>query len=260
MKKKAGKGPATEAKEQYVRTRNLFDPGSKEPYKLSRSGIESFINCPRCFFLDRRLGIGQPSGFPLTLNNAVDALMKKEFDIYRESKTAHPLMKEYGVDAIPFAHQDIDIWRNTRQGIRYLHKKTNFEIMGAVDDVWVKPGGNLIIVDYKATSTSGEITMDDEWKEGYKRQMEIYQWLFRQNGFKVDDTGYFVFANALKDREAFNKKLEFETTIIPYKGDDSWVEKAIIDVRKCLASNKIPSPAKDCDYCRYRKEAKSVSE
>src|SRR3989338_3788923 len=62
------------------RTRNIFNPKSKEPFKLSRSKIELFLQCPRCFYVDRRLGIGRVSGPPFTLNTATDTLLKKEFD------------------------------------------------------------------------------------------------------------------------------------------------------------------------------------
>ncbi len=40
------------------RTRNLYDPASKEPFRLSRSKIDLFLECARCFYLDRRLGVG----------------------------------------------------------------------------------------------------------------------------------------------------------------------------------------------------------
>ena len=84
------------------RTQNLFEPKSKIPYKLSRSRIDLFLNCPRCFYLDRRLGVSHPPGFPFTLNSAVDFLLKKEFDIHRLKKEPHPLMKAYGMDLVPF--------------------------------------------------------------------------------------------------------------------------------------------------------------
>ena len=63
------------------RVRNLFEPGLKEPFRLSRSRIENFLNCPRCFYLDRKLGVDQPPGYPFSLNAAVDTLLKKEFDL-----------------------------------------------------------------------------------------------------------------------------------------------------------------------------------
>ena len=241
------------------RTSNLFDRKGKAPFHLSRSKIDLFMNCPRCFYLDRRLGVGQPPGYPFTLNSAVDALLKKEFDIHRAAGNPHPLMKEYGIDAVPYNDKRMDEWRDAlRRGIQFVHQKTNFLITGGVDDVWINPKGELIIVDYKATSKNSEVSLDAEWQIGYKRQMEIYQWLFRQNGFKVSDTGYFVYVNGKTDVKAFDAKLEFDVKIIPYKGDDSWVEGAIIEAHKCLSSNTIPTAAATCDYCAYRKAAAEV--
>ncbi|MBD3329894.1 hypothetical protein GF354_00005, partial [Candidatus Peregrinibacteria bacterium] len=174
------------------RTRNLYDPSSKEPFKLSRSKIDLFVECPRCFYIDRRLGTGRPPGYPFSLNSAVDALLKKEFDTHRAAQSAHPLMDAYGIDAVPFEHEKIDEWRENFKGVQFLHETINFIITGAVDDVWINPQKELIVVDYKATAVNKEVTLEDEWKDGYKRQMEVYQWLLRQNGFTVNDTGYFV--------------------------------------------------------------------
>jgi len=75
------------------RTRNIYDPQDSKSFKISRSKIDLFIECPRCFYLDRRLGIGRPPGFPFTLNTAVDALLKQEFDVYRAKGEAHRLQK-----------------------------------------------------------------------------------------------------------------------------------------------------------------------
>jgi hypothetical protein len=90
--------------------------------------------------------------------------------------------------------------------------------------------------------------------------MEIYQWLLRKNGLTVSDVGYFVYCNGLKDREAFDGKLDFDVTLISYKGNDDWVESTIIDAHKCLSKNDIPDADEDCDYCAYRDAAGSVIE
>jgi len=241
------------------RTRNIFDPKSDKPFEISRSKLDLFLNCPRCFYLDRRMGVGQPPGYPFSLNSAVDALLKKEFDIHRAEKTAHPLMKKYGIDAVPLEHEKIEEWRDSlRRGIQYLHEKTNLILSGGVDDVWVSPNGELMIVDYKATSKNGEVSLDADWQIGYKRQMEVYQWLFRQNGFKVSKIGYFVYCNGDTDKEAFDAKLEFDIKVIPYEGDDSWVENALADAKKCLMSSKIPKPSNECDYCSYVMSVKEM--
>jgi len=234
------------------RTRNLFNPEDEKPFKLSRSKLELFLNCPMCFYLDRRLGVGRPSGFPFNLNTAVDHLLKKEFDTHRAKGTKHPLMKHYKVNAVPFQHEMINEWRENFKGIQYLHEPTNLIITGAVDDVWINNDKELMVVDYKATSKQEEITaLDQAWQDGYKRQMEIYQWLLRQNNFKVSDTGYFVYCNGNTDKEAFDAKLEFDITLIAYRGDDFWVEKTIKEAHECLMSDNIPDSSHDCDYCSY---------
>ncbi len=234
------------------RVRNVFDPADDKPFAISRSKIDLFIECPRCFYLDRRLGVGRPPGFPFNLNTAVDTLLKKEFDVHRADGKAHPLMEIAGIAAIPFAHPDLDTWRENFKGVRYLHEPTNLTITGAVDDVWINSAQELHVVDYKSTSKTTEVNLDAEWQIGYKRQMEVYQWLLRRNGFEVSDTGYFVYCNGQTDRDGFNARLEFDIKIIPYVGDDSWIEETLKKLHKCLMSDKIPAAGDDCDYCLYR--------
>lgn len=135
------------------KTHNLFGDQSGKPFRLSRSKIDLFINCPRCFYLDRKLGVGQPSGYLFSLNSAVDKLLKKEFDIHRAKGTKHPLVAQYGIDAIPLAHERIDEWRDSlRGGITFQIDHSNVVITGGVDDMWINPQGEYIVVDYKSTS------------------------------------------------------------------------------------------------------------
>ena len=236
------------------KTRGLFDPNSKESFKISRSKIDLFLSCPRCFYLDRRLGIGRPPGFPFNLNTAVDTLLKKEFDIHRAEKTSHPFMEKYGVDAIPFQHEKMDEWRNNWKGVRYLYEPTNFLVTGAIDDIWINPKKELIVADYKATSKKSEVSLDADWQITYKRQVEIYQWLLRKNGFKVSNTAYFVYCNGITDKEAFDQKIEFNVKVIPYEGNSDWVDGVLKNIHDCLMGENIPEMNQDCDYCRYRKE------
>jgi len=162
------------------------------------------------------------------------------------------LMKHYKVDAIPLAHEKINEWRDAlRGGITFRVDGSNVVVTGGVDDVWVDPDGQLMVVDYKATAKDGEVSLDAEWQDGYKRQMEFYQWLLRQNGFDVSDTGYFVYVNGKTDRAAFDGKLEFDVKLISYKGSDAWIEEALLKIKKTLESDSIPPSGEDCDYCRY---------
>ncbi len=242
-----------------IRSRNIYNPDDKKPFKLSRSKIDLFLECPRCFYLDRRLGVGRPPGFPFSLNSAVDALLKQEFDMHRARGKSHPLIEQYGVDAMPVPHDNLEKWRHNFTGVQYLHEPTNLIITGAIDDLWQNSQGEYIVVDYKATARSDKITeLNKDWHIGYKRQIEIYQWLLRKNGLHVSDTGYFVYCNGQTDREVFDRKLEFDVTLISYSGDDNWVEQSIIEAHQCISSDHVPAASENCDYCSYRNAVESV--
>lgn len=233
-----------------------FDPAGTEPFRISRSKIDLFVECPRCFYLDQRLGVGRPSWPAFTLNNAVDELLKKEFDAYRTAGEAHPLMKENGVDAVPFNDERMEAWRDSlRRGVQHHDTEHNFILRGGVDDIWVTPRNELIVVDYKATSKKDGVSIDGYWQESYKRQMEVYQWLLRKNDLAVSDTSYFVYVNGKTDRRAFNGKLDFDTTLIPYTGNGAWIPETIERIHACLMSEEIPKPGANCEYCPYREAA-----
>lgn len=231
--------------------------GSK--WKLSRSKIDLYTECPKCFYLDNKLGVKRPPGFPFALNSAVDELLKKEFDILRKKGETHELIDRYGVDARPVAHDELDIWRHNFQGVQHYHEPTGFWVSGAIDDLWINSQGEYIVVDYKSTSKNEDITeLNKEWQEGYKRQMEVYQWLLRRNGYPVSQTGYFVYCNGITDVEKFDAKLEFRITLIDHKGDDSWMEPKLKEIKQVLDSDEVPAADPECDFCAYREAVAGI--
>ena len=230
--------------------RNLFK--SDETLKLSRSGVELFMNCQKCFYLERKLNVKALSGFPFNLNSAVDELLKNEFDGYREQKKPHPYMKDIDKNLIPFQHEDLDKWRANFTGVQFHHEETDLLLTGAVDDVWIDlDTDELVVVDYKATSSKDEVNLDKDWQISYKRQMEFYQWLLRQNGFKVSNDGYFVYCNGIKNKASFDEVLEFRVKVLHYEGNDSWVEEVLLQIKTIIDSEIIPSSSVNCDTCSY---------
>ena len=234
--------------------------------KLSRSKLELFWECPRCFWLDIKQKIKRPQPPPYTINNAVDYLLKQEFDVYREKGKPHPIMVRHKIDAVPYKSKEIQRWRQNFTGVEYHHEPTGYLVHGAVDDVWVNPKGELMVVDYKATGAR-----EHQIYDSYKRQMEVYQWLLRQNGFRVSDIGYFVFARVNKGN-GFSVEggsasgggngealLPFDLFIEAHKGDDAWVEKTIKASRRVYESEEAPQSSADCKYCLYREGAQQAA-
>lgn len=226
--------------------------------KISRSKLELFLECQRCFWFYTKQGIARPSGPPFTINNAIDYLLKQDFDAHREKGTQHPIMSEHKIDAVPFSHPDMNKWRHNFTGIRYEYAPMDFLVFGAVDDIWVTPKNELIVVDYKATGANQHKIYDS-----YGRQMEIYQWLFRQNGFKVFNTGYFVFARVNKGNgfsESYEKGiLPFDIFVESYAGNDAWIPDALASARKAYDMDSPPAASGSCEYCAYRDKAGSFA-
>lgn len=230
------------------RNRLLFRPGQETAYPLSRSKVELFTQCPRCFYLDIRMGIRRPPGFPFNLNKAVDEQLKKEFDHYRRLQLPHPVMVEHDLNMVPFQHPDIDRWRAPFQGIRYRHRDLPLELYGAVDDLW-EEDQQLVVVDYKATSRQVNDPNALVYPE-YGRQLGFYAWLLQQKGFKITDTGYLLYCNALQESSVFEGRLDFEVYLIPVPIEIGWIPETLEEMHNVLLDPKPPSPG-DCDYCRY---------
>lgn len=234
-----------------------YKPGQKAPFKVSRSKIELYKQCPRCFWLDVRLKIKQPQGPPFNINKAIDELFKKEFDTYRAKGEPHPIMVEYEVEAVPYAHEQLNDWRENFVGVQALHEPTNLLVFGAVDDLWTSPAGEIMVVDYKATAKDRDVSISAGWQISYKRQMEVYQWLLRRNDLAVSDTGYFVYTNGRMDLDGFFNRIEFKTKLIPYTGNDNWVEPTLFEMKKCMDGD-MPAMGESimggpCEFCMYAK-------
>ena len=242
-----------------IRSRNIYKPDSEKPFKLSRSKVDNFVSCKRCFYIDRRLGVGHPPGFPFNINSAVDELLKKEFDQYRDAGKPHPYMDSVSRNLIPYKHDQLDEWRENFKGVQYLHEETNLIFTGAVDDLWLDTDSNeVVVVDYKATAKNSEVTIDADWQQGYRRQMDFYQWLLRKNGLQVSDIGYFVYCNGDKQKPSFDNKVHFDVSVLEYKGDGSWIEDTIVQIKQLLDQDSVPEYSENCDYCTYIQDIDSV--
>ena len=242
-----------------LRTRkaSIYQKGTNEVFKISRSKFSNFLDCSRCFYLERVKGLKDPSMPGWALNTAVDELLKKEFDHYRNTQKPHPFVLKNKLNFIPFQHEKIDYWRDAlRGGIAFTDPDTNLEIHGGVDDIWFNPDNDeLVVVDYKAQSKNETVEtepyLESQYHQNYKVQMDIYVYILRQMKFKVSDTAYFLVCNGLKTLDKFDATLHFDLTLVPYKTNDSWIKNKIIDMKKTLESKDVPELNKYCEKCLY---------
>ncbi len=259
--KRNSKGELVPATGKRSTDRSSYKPGQKEDFKLSRGKFSDFLSCPRCFYMDRVLGLAEPGMPGWSLNSATDELLKKEFDECREKQTPHRLFKHYGLDhVVPFKHEEMDAWRDSmRRGLMYRFEDTNIILSGGVDDIWQDMNTKeLIVVDYKSQASSEIVEpksyLSNVYHQGYKTQMDFYNYLLRGMGFKTSETSYFLVVNADKSLNGFNGNMKFSETLIPYKHDISWIPSKIREMINLMNQNNIPSSHESCENCAYSRE------
>jgi len=50
---------------------------------------------------------------------------------------------------------------------------------------------------------------------------------------------------------ARGSRLEFRIRMIPYEGDDAWVEETLGAILATLRAPQPPAPSDECEYCAY---------
>ena len=224
--------------------------------KISRSGLKLYLDCQRCFWLDVHHKVKRPPGYPFTLSIAIDYLVKKEFDKYREEGKLPPVLKNYGIkDAKLFNGEQLSEWRNNFKGIAYFDEDLNAILYGAVDDVLEFKDGSLGVIDYKSSGAK-EITI----YEDYQKQMDVYNYILRQKGFNTYPEAFFIFYKVIKEGETgFANALKFTEEVRPVKVNMDWVGPTFEKAVELARSEDSPAPGSanppagggHCDHCHY---------
>lgn len=227
--------------------------------KISRSGLKLFLECPRCFWLDVRHKIKRPPGYPYTLSAAVDYMVKREFDGYRQKGELPPVLINAGInDAKLYNGDNFPDWRNNFKGVSYFDEGLNAILYGAVDDVLEFSDGSLAVIDYKS-SGSKEITIYDD----YQKQMDVYSWILKQNGYEMYPSAFFVFYQVQKDENIFNNVLRFKEQVKQVKVNMEWVgvafEGAVELARQDLPPSESGNKNKHCGHCHFVQMASRLS-
>lgn len=264
--KRNSKGELVPAPGKRSTDKSIYKPNQSEDFKLSRGKFSDFLSCPRCFYMDRVLGLAEPGMPGWALNSATDELLKKEFDECREKQIPHRLFKDYGLEhVVPFKHEEMDAWRDSlRRGLMYRFEGSNIILSGGVDDIWQdKNTQELIVVDYKSQASSEKVETESYlagvYHQGYKIQMDFYNYLLQGMGFKTSAISYFLVVNADKTADGFYGNMKFSETLIPYKHDISWIRKKVIKMIELINLKTTPDGHASCENCAYIRQ-RSLSE
>ena len=231
--------------------KKLYIKNNLDPYPLSRTKVDLFNDCRKCFYNDIVHGIKRPLGPPLVINNAIDQVLKKEIETFRVEQRKHPLLAKLNEDFVPAMHDKLNDWKNSFKGIRYVHKECNLELFGSLDDLWFnRKNKSYSVVSYKYTSKKETLT-EEHIPHSYWKQLSFYNYLLKKNNINVSNKNYIVYVNGIKNTDKFENKLNFEIKIFNSKANLDWIDEAVTKIYKILQSDNHPAPSQYCKYCQY---------
>ena len=221
-----------------------------KPIQLSPNSLNLYLECPHCFWLDKKQGIKRPPPYPYALNAAVDLLLKEEFDKYRKKKELHPLLVVYNIPAKLFPNQELlNEWRNNFKGIRYYDAELDATLFGAVDDILEFTDGKLAPLDYKSTGSKVATVYDR-----FQLQMDVYTFLLEKNGYKTVRKGCLAFYVVDKEN-GFADRLPFKKEIHMIDTDPSYVSGIFKEAVELLRKDMPPPHNQDCKFGQWLKDA-----
>jgi len=222
--------------------------------QLSPNSLNLFLECPHCFWLDKNMGIKRPPPYPYALNSAVDALLKEEFDMYRQKKMPHPLLEENNIKARLFENQKLlNQWRNNLAGIRYFDEDLQATLFGAVDDVVEFANGKIAPLDYKSTGSTAANVYDR-----FQLQLDTYTFLMEKNGYQTAHKGYLAFYIVDKSR-GFIDRLPFRKEIVEIETNPSDIYEIFKDAVAVLRKEAPPEHSQDCQFKKWLDGAKNFN-
>ena len=239
--------------------KKLYSNNSSRPFKLSRTKIDLFFECRRCFFLDQKFGIKRPHGTPLVLSNRIVDDFKKELNICRVEKNIHSKVRELNKNLIPISHNKLEEWKSSFKGASFLDDSTNLLIFGIIDDIWWDRSTNKnhsVII--KSNSKKNQMNYENIWP-GYWRQLSLYSYLLSKNLLPMSSTGILVFINTPTSMDQMENRKNFSLNIFEKILDFDWIQPTIKEISKTLNKETPPESSKKCKYCNYYYNIKKLT-
>lgn len=213
--------------------------------QLSPSTLSLYKECPRCFWLQLKAGVHRPEGIFPSLPGGMDSVIKTYFDKFRGTAEGLPPELRGKVEGKLLDDQALlNGWRVRTGGLRYFDKKLQARLMGLLDDCLVDRGA-YIPLDYK---TRGWAPKDDT-SQFYQHQLDIYEWLLKENGYQTAGVGFLVYYHPVEVRA--DGVVQFEVTPKRMETSVARAKKLFEDAVKLLAQDAPPKHHSACTFCSW---------
>ncbi len=227
------------------------------PLRLSKSQLDKFQSCARCFWLKHRAGVDQPDMISSKVWKGVERITQGYYDEHRAAKTTPlHLVGQRGVPegSIPYQEGRIDL-----KSLRYWGKGLAFEVDGvrvttALDDMLqvadtaVEGGIRYIVDDYKSKSKP---TDEEATAELYQNQADVFDYACNVNGYPTDGVVIFDYWSPARVEGAeppspvdpFGHTVQrWVGQVVPLKANHERMKAIVRAAAACLES-RIPEPS-----------------
>jgi hypothetical protein len=166
---------------------------------LSPTKMDTYRQCPQCFYDEIMLEIKRPRALYPTLPNGIDQCLKDYCDKFRGSlppELAHlagyRLMDDQSLVNTFRQWNGLKIVKNVsvkRPTMAHPNARVNHTIIfnSGIDDLLWNPSDEVTVMDFK---TKKDEPPEDYGDRYYQNNMDSYAYILKQNGYKVSKEAY----------------------------------------------------------------------
>jgi hypothetical protein len=214
----------------------LYKPRDSKPFQISQKSVELFMECPRCFFLEKREGVRRTVSGETARQSAIPQSIRLEFDRLRAGQAHPPLMNSAGFK--PYFSEDLTTWRSSEAGVTHHDRWTNFIVSAPLDDVWTNLADELVLVGLSATPPPSARTGLDQ------RRIEMPLWILRQQEIKVSSQAVWIYPKT-------EGAADIQLAVAKLKVSDGWVRTQLATIKDCLEAQTCPDASSHCTFCKH---------
>jgi len=209
--------------------------------------------CPRCFWQDMHLSNTPARTFP-GIFSSIDSYTKKIVHGWFDAHGALPeWFNELG---------DITGYKPAPHHTKFFieDKPTNIKLTGVLDDIFVRPDGSHLLVDYK---TAKYTKNQDELMPEYVVQLNAYALIGEQRGLSPVSGLVLIYMEPITEEDAGQRNanmrdrgfaLGFKPNFHPVEMRTAMIAPLLRKVRDLADLSSAPVGLDGCDECAYRNE------
>lgn len=217
-----------------------------EPVELSPTRLNLLCDCPRCFWVRMCRGTSRPEkAFP-SIVAGVERELRTVLDQHRDAGTLPHVLRESRLDAALVTDREFLSNCRTWQNEPTVHDDASGAVLrGAMDDLLKRPDGSYVPLDYKTHNAA-----PDEVHPAYRRQLECYAYLLRENDYPTADFGLLLYLYPTSS--AAGVRMNADLHWVPLRLDRP---QTLMQRATTVLSGPVPDYTEDCEFCSWAETA-----